>query len=201
LVAPARAAIQFQLADPAGVEQNNFVIGNIGQTVDVNVYLRQSGLDTLLTDEGLFSAGVRLTYGSPGIAEVLSVLDIAPNPAFDNPTALLKDIGSGYVALDMATDMFGPNFPVFPELSTPDRIWLGTFTFTGLSLGSVQITAMDDPGLDNTLTGLGTLLDPQIGSDQGTVNVVPEPSGLVLFAGLALIAVPYLWLRRRQRAA
>ena len=94
------------------MEQNNFVIGSIGQTVDVNVWLRQSDPDTVLTDEGLYSAGVKLTYGSPGIAEVLSVLDITPNPAFDDPDALLKDVGSDYSTLDMAVlDMFNPGLP------------------------------------------------------------------------------------------
>lgn len=198
-VAPARAAYIYQLTDAAGVQQNDFVIANIGQTVDVGVWLKQIDPDTALTDEGLFSAGVKLTYSAPGIAEVSSPSDITPNPAFDDPAALLKDIGSDYVTLDMATDISGPNFPIFPELSTPDRIWLGMFKFTGLSLGSVQITATDSPDLDNTLTGLGTVLDAGIGSAEGSVNVVdavPEPSALALLAGLALIVVPYITWRR-----
>jgi len=101
----------------------------------------------------------------------------------------------------MAADISGPNFPVFPPSST-DRVWLGTFTFTGLSPGSVQITAMDNPDSDNTLTGLGTVLDASIDSSQASINAVPEPSVLVVFAGLALVAGPYSLLRRRrQRAA
>jgi hypothetical protein len=194
-VAPAEAGYVFQLTDSAGVVQDDFVIGSVGQTVDVDVWLKQTDPDTLLTDEGLSFAGVKLTYGSPGIAEVLSVDNIAPNPAFDDPIALLKDVGSNDSALDMAvSDIFSP---VFPQSSTPDRIWLGTFTFTALSLGSVQITAMDKPDVDNTLTGLGTALDSQIGSAQATISTVPEPTGLVLLAGLALVAGPYL--RRRCR--
>jgi len=197
--APAEASYIFQLTDSAGVAQNNFVIGSIGQTVDVNVWLKQTDPDTLLTDEGLYSAGVKLTYGSPGAAAVSSVDDIARNPAFDDPGAFLRDVGGGYSTLDMAVS--DPFSPVFPQLSTPDGIWLGTFKFTGLSLGSVQITAFDNPGIDNTLTGLGTLLDPNIGSVQATVSTVPEPSGLAIFATLMLIAGPYFWRRSRQRAA
>ena len=197
-VVPAHAAIVFQLTGATGVEQNNFLISSIGQTLDIDVYLKQTGTDTVLTDEGLFSAGVKLTYDVTGIAEVLAMSDITPNPAFDDPTALLKDMGIGYVTLDMAADMFGPNFPVFPQLSTPDRIWLGTFTFTGLILGTVQITAMDNPSLDNTLTGLGTLLDPDIGNDQGTITVTPEPSSLLVFFGLALVVGPFIWRHRRR---
>jgi hypothetical protein len=196
--APAQADYVFQLTDAEGVEQNHFVIGSIGRMIDVNVYLRQSDPDALLTEEGLYSAGVRLTYGSPGIAEVLSVDNTAPNLAFDDPIALLKEVGSNYIALDMAvSDIFSP---VFPQSSTPDRIWLGTFTFTGLSLGSVQITAMDNPDMDNTLTGLSTVLDSRIGSAQATISTVPEPSGLILLAGVALLAGPYLWRHCRHGA-
>jgi hypothetical protein len=201
LVVPAQGEYIYQLTDPAGVQQSNFVIGSVGQTVDVNVWLKQSAPDSLLTDEGLFSAGVRLTYGSPGIAEVLSLYDITPNPAFDDPSALLRDVGSTYSTLDMA--VLDPFSPIFPQSSTPDRIWLGTFKFTGLSAGTVDITAMDNPGVDNTLTGLGTVLDATpIANGQASINAVPEPSSLVLFTGLVLVAGPYILLRRRrQRAA
>lgn len=194
LVVPADAAIIYQLTDAAGLEQTSFVIGGIGQTVDIGVWLKQTDPDTVLTDEGVFSVGVKLAYGGTGTAEVLLESDITPNPAFDDPTGLFKEIAADYIALDMAVS--DPSMPVFPQATTPDRIWLGMLRFTGLSVGTVEITAMDYPGVDNTVSGLGTVLDPEIASGQGSISVVPEPNTMVLFAGFALVGGPY-WLVRR----
>lgn len=194
-IAPVHASYLYQLTDAAGVEQSNFVIDGINQTVDVNVWLKQVDTDTL-TWEGLALAGVKITYSSPGIAEVVSLTDITRNPAFDDPGAFLTDAGTGYSTLNVGVS--DPFSPVYPDSATPNSIWLGTFKFTGLGLGSVQITALDDADVDNTVTGQNTLLDPDVGSVQATISTIPEPSGLVLLSGLALIVGPYL---RRRRVA
>jgi hypothetical protein len=175
----------FQLTDSDGDVQSDFFIGGVGQSVDVNIWLRQEG-DTVLTDEGLSSAGIQMSYDTLGAAAVSDEQDIASNPLFNDPNALLKTFGTGYCTVDMATANFDT---VFPELATPDRVWLGTFTFTGLRAGNMPITASDIAGQDDTLTGLGTLLDAQIGSAAATIHTVPEPGSAVILAGLALILV------------
>jgi hypothetical protein len=196
LAATAEANYAYQLTDATGVERNSFPIDEIGQTIDVNVWLRETDTESPFVD-GLYSAGVKLSFGSPEGDVLLSVSDILSNPAFDDPWGLLVDVGDNYCTLTMSVaDIFSP---VYPEPSV-DRVWLGTFTFTALRPGVAQLTAADNPEMDDTLTGLGDPLDSAIDPAEASIGMAPEPGGLAILAGLAMCVGPYLW-RQRRRAA
>src|SRR4051794_20957550 len=83
LVSPAKAGFLYVF------DQSNYSVGQGGK-VDVKVFLQETttGGTSLLNQEGLFAAGVRVRFdvsplpGSP--SKVLSLLDVHPNPAFDD---------------------------------------------------------------------------------------------------------------------
>lgn len=173
----------------------------MGQTVDIQVYLSQTGTTTILTDEGLAFAGIQVSFNSPGgIAAVQSAGDIQQNPDFDDPIILSQVVTATTAELNQATDLSSPF--VYP---VNDRIWLGTFTFTGLALGTTTIGVTDlDSGIDNIITGQGTILDGLITPGAAaTLTVTPEPStvGLSLLAfGAASVVSTFRSRRRRKQA-
>lgn len=179
-------------------DQAGFTV-NAGGTVDVDVYLEQTGGDTILTDDGLFGYGVRLLFNTPPIpsdpAAVLAESDILANPAFDDAAFATVELISGESA-GASGSVLDPFSPLVGS-----RILLGTFTFTGgNTVGEVtNLTATDFSGLDETISGLGTPLDSMVQDGFATITVtaVPEPSSiLILFAG-GVAAI----MRRRRFAA
>src|SRR6516164_5435694 len=83
--APARADFVFQFTDTSGNAQSNFTVAQ-GSTVGVSVYLLEfNGATpaTVLTSQGLSSAGVALTYAAGSPATVQNAAAITPNAAFD----------------------------------------------------------------------------------------------------------------------
>ena len=166
---------------------------SIGSTVDVRVYLKETPGTSFLADEELFGASVRVTFNSPsGIAAVLNDTDIFPNPGFSDlsppPSVSAIDAGfTGSVGLDP-----------FLTVDANNRIFLGMFRFTGQSVGTVNLSALDrDSGSDDTITGQGTVLDSLINSGSATLSVnslaaVPEPSSLLLMS----LAIPWIAARR-----
>ncbi|MCG8653271.1 MAG: hypothetical protein MI861_25760 [Pirellulales bacterium] len=182
-----------------GFGQSNYLVGPGGQ-VDVDVFLQQTGTDTILTDEGLLSAGVRVFFDEPPLpgdpAEVVSVADITPNPLFDESLLEILDVTGGESAgLIDAVDFFSP--PV-----TGDRILLGTFRFTaGNTAGEMtHLRATEfSPLFAETISGISnTTLDSQIldGTATITVAAVPEPASGVVCGMLLPAAV---WFRRRAK--
>lgn len=190
--ASADFTFEFGLAGLSPV--SDFTINGIGNTIDVEVYLKEFGIDpgNILSSEGLFSSAVLVTFDSPlGIAAVQDVSDITANPAFDFVVPRVLPI---FTILDVAA-FFNPT--VLPDNS--NRILLGTFRFTGLSVGSVIITASDlDPRLDETVTGQGTVLDALIVPSSAiiTVAVIPEPASRTLaMLGISGLLAS-MWRRR-----
>lgn len=189
--APARADYEFLLADAAGTATTNFTVVQ-GSTVDVRVYLLETGTTTLVTT-GLSSAGVQVGGFAAGVAAV----ETAPTagPAWDSGTGTAGNPAALRVFQDVGD-------PVRAAAEGPEagRVLVGTFRFTGVSVGTTAfVTADPGPGADTVLAD-GLVLDGLINNTAGliTVTAIPEPGALALtgaVAGGGLLAR----LRRRAR--
>ncbi len=109
---------------------------------------------------------------------------------------LFKDVDASSAELNMGVADI--NSPVFANAD--GRILLGTFEFTGLSLGTTNIGVTDlTVDVDDIISGLGNPLDGLISAGSGEVAVVPEPGSvalsLVLLGGAAVVTA----VRRRRR--
>jgi hypothetical protein len=194
----ARADFQFQFTDSTGAAASAFTINGIGNTVDIRVYLLQTGGSTNLTAAGLTDGGVSLQFSSSGHFTVSSASNITPNSAqFAGPnnTSLTTNAGTTSATLQVHN-----NSGVLAPTTGADanRILLGTFRFTGTSIGSgLTVTALPDPMNPNNVDGNGVNLDSMIHSSSASISVVPEPGSLIL-AGLAGSALCFgAWRRRR----
>jgi hypothetical protein len=194
----ARADYTFLFTDSSGNASTSFSV-KVGQTVDIRVYLAQTGSTTGLSSTGLDSGGVQLNTSNSSIANVTNV---TANPAFDSSSTATG-------ANANVTEHQTISSPVKAPTSGADanRILLGTFTFTGVSAGStLTVTAIPSTGTNVNVLGDGTVLDSMIvGSSAAiTVTAVPEP-GSMLLAGLAVAGfgagVVYRRLRRPKLAA
>ena len=173
-----------------------------GASVDVQVFIRQTGVDSILSDEGLFSAGLQVRFNLPPFnSDPAQVTAVVANPAFNTVTAPPPTPASGTSSgsADLEVADFSATGAVFP---TMNRILLGTFTFQAGLTGTTLIDVADlNPGVgfDDFITGAGTILDDQLtfGTTQIQITgVVPEPGSLTL----AMIAVAGgLVLVRRHR--
>jgi hypothetical protein len=122
--------------------------------------------------------------GSNANAQIASASNITPNPAFDQSSTSVS--GNASVLNESVLANSPPKAPTTG--ADANRILIGTFTFTGMTLGSTTISTSDPhPSLADTVSGTGTVLDASIFNAVGTVNVVavPEPSALVLTGLLA----------------
>jgi hypothetical protein len=197
----ARADLTWEFTDSGGnvVAGNNFTVGQ-GLTLDIRVYLLETNGGTILSTSGLSSAGVQLT-GSNSNAQVASASNITPNAAFDQNS---KSV-SGNAAILNESVLANPN--VVAPTTGPDanRILIGTFTYTGNTVGTTSIATSDPhPTSADTVSGSGTTLDGMIFNATGTINVVavPEPGSLILtgLAAAGIAAGAWRWRRRRQPA-
>jgi hypothetical protein len=179
-------------------EHTNYTVA-AGGTVDVRVYLEQTGGETILTDFGIIGASVNVLLNEvPGPldpAEVLNDFDISPSTAFDDPvlTEVLHDPGvsAGLVGV---VDIGSP--PI-----TGNSIYLGTFTFTAGSIdGEVtMLRATDLSPFVETVAFNGIELDGLIvdGFSQITVTsaAVPEPASSAVAGAMVLVG----WCVRNRR--
>jgi hypothetical protein len=196
LRAPASADYTYQFADSTGAATNSFSVG-VGQTVDIRVYVLETGGGTTLQSFGLSSAGVQLSTQTPSIANVTNV---TANAAFDAKSTT----GTGANAFVSEFSSSSVNAP--SSGADANRILLGTFTFTGLSAGQT-LTVSALPGLnpDNVLNdGSNTSIDSALLNNTVTAIVtvaVPEPSTLALTGVLACGIAGAAVRRYRRRVA
>lgn len=180
-------------------EHTNYNVA-AGGTVDIKVYLEQTGGETILTDFGIISASVNVLFNEvPGPlepAQVLNDFDITPNSFFDDPilTEVFHDPGvsAGLVGV---VDIGSP-------VITGNSIYLGTFTFTaGSIVGEVTELRATDLSLlfEDTVALNGTELDGLIadGFSQITVTsaAVPEPASSAVAGAMVLVG----WCVRKRR--
>jgi hypothetical protein len=205
LAAPALARAQtftgsFQFANPAGTPTNSFSIPAVGGTADVRVYLLETDSLHLLQNTGLFSAEVRVSFNNPGgIAAVASVNDILRNIAFDQ-----QNPPTGVTATAAILNEAAFNNPIVLAPATdPNRIYLGTFRFTGQAAGTVTLGSDSPVTSGGTLLGNGTDISNLIGAAPSatlTVAPVPEPATGLLAAAVGLAAAGAARRLRRRPA-
>ena len=171
---------------------NYTVIG--GQTVQVEVFLSQNstgGMDTPITaGNGIILAGIQVSFNNPsGVAAVLSPTGIMQGPLFDPGATPSLSATQATLA---ETSLFSPS-----GLSSLPLL-LGTFTFTGLKVGTTQITVTAIPPLSTPsfTTFQGNNLFPT--SATANINVVPEPSSIVLLLTGGPLLLGALALRRSR---
>ncbi len=177
----------------------------VGGTVNVNVYLTETGTDILAT-EGLIGAGLLLNFNAPPSAtDPAQVVAIEPNPGvnpaapdFDFLSTSIVPAGPGLAGV--AELDWGLSINTFFPPMGGSSILIGTFTFAAGSVdGDVTNLSTGLSGL-KFVAGDGTDIDDTygIGSTTATITTttttsVPEPASLAL---LVLGLTPVLaWSR------
>ena len=159
-------------------------------TVLVSVFLQETigaGDTSLLSTEGLFGAGVRLTFGTgpSDPARIASASDVIANPDFDQAPPLVDFVPESRPDCSRKSTRPIPRGRSSGSWSLPDtfRILLGQFRFTAGAVAgeATSIGAVDflPPPSDDTITGTNlTALDGQIlaGSARILVRARPFPS-------------------------
>jgi hypothetical protein len=202
LAGAARADFQYEFAQ-GGTVGTSFSVAQ-GSTIDIQVYLLQTNGPTTnstnLTAKGLSFGGVALQYSASAPFSIASTSAITPNSAFSTSSpALSTSSGTTTASLQLQNDS-----PVFaPTTGTnAGAILLGTFTFTGSSVGtSTTVSALPNANGANNVDGAGTNLDSLIANSSAsiTVTAVPEPGSVVL-TGLLALGIAGAARRRLRRA-
>jgi hypothetical protein len=198
LGAAVRADYTFQFADSSGAAQNSFSV-NVGQTVDIRVYILETGGGTTLQSSGLSAAGVKLNTNQPSIANVTAV---TANSAFTGGSST----SVANASINEASGSLNPGVTAPSSGAFANRILVGTFTFTGVSSGqTLTVTALPGSGADNVLGDGTTIIDSNLANNPVTAVItvaVPEPGTLVLTSLLAVGgAAGAAWRRYRRRTA
>jgi hypothetical protein len=146
-----------------------------GGTIDVSVYLQETGASSLVTD-GLTGAGVAVRFDVSPVpnqpAQVLSDAGIAASAAFDTLWGKSAQPSLGYADLSLGAYgslVYGVETP--PDSGTY-RVSLGTFTFTAGSASNettLLLATNYDSTLTNNVTGAFAVLDGLI--QNGTASI------------------------------
>jgi hypothetical protein len=192
LCSPTRADYAFQFADGSGNVQNTFTV-NVGQTIDVRVYILETG-GTNLQTLGLSAAGIQLNTNTPSISTVSAV---TANSAFDAG----HTTGTGANAF---VSEFSSSSVTAPSSgANANRVLVGTFTFTGVSAGqTLTVTALPGLNPDNVLGDGVTSIDAALANNATSAVItvaVPEPGTLIL-TGLCAAGLAAAGVRRLRRA-
>jgi len=189
-------------AQPASAElvltfdKSHYDIDGVGAMTTIEVFVSQTS-DGPQVGPGneLLTAGVELTFATAGAAIVASPSDVTAAPSWDSSALLVATNGSNTLVDLGLTSLLG-----ISDLSTP--LLLGTFVFTGQSLGdTVTVVASLGPG-PSFITTLGDVLDPTNAATAvitvSSTPVVPEPGAIVLASIGGLISAGGLRLSRRR---
>ena len=181
-------------SDNGTIFSDNFDV-QVGESLNLSVFLQQSSPDTILFDEGLASFGLDLSSSSTSLGTISNPM---VNPVFDfqnHNVATISGFEWEYAAGTSATG---------------DSILLGSFQFESSAVGTTNFIIADrNPGsgpLDASWVTPGfTQLDEQIfgmgaaDTFQFSVNAtsaVPEPSSLALLTCAGVVGL----LRWRKKA-
>jgi hypothetical protein len=167
----------------------------VGESVTLRAYLLETTTIELATD-GLLGAGVALSTTDATVGWLSGVSAITFNSAFVNliPAPTVEASMAGFTGdID-----FDP--PIF---SDGGRIYLGSFTITGLSAGTTLL-ALHDRIFDasETVTDNLRALDDEI--DQGSARLevltaVPEPSSVVLTLTGTVVLCTFRSFRKKSK--
>lgn len=180
-----------------------------GTTVDIDVFLVEDSPGTILFDEGLLSAYIRVYFNEePRATEPAQVVAQSTNPGFDIvdefPVVPATPTTTGEAGF-LADALLLP--PVRSTPAAPERLYLGTFRFlVGNIVDEVTHIRVDvadrDPSFVNFTTGTGmAITNSMIRAGVGSLTVIPipEPSALAL-TGLGTMILG-LGARRRARSS
>jgi PEP-CTERM motif len=226
--AAAQTTLLYEFADATGAAQTTFNVAP-GATIPIRLYMRETTagapLMSSVTHDGMGGASVRVTFGTGAIAAVNVLTDITAAqgnsviagrtlwdfvgrfvepPAPAAPTAARLIVGKNVANSPL------PSGVVPADFGETQRIFLGTFLFTGKTAGQLQLVASDttaNPGdtanfdgftLDGVSTpppgGVAALASGAIANLIVAVPV-PEP-GSMAFAGLGIAGL--IAYRRRK---
>jgi len=203
MTAPVHAQpFQFFFANSSGVFTNTFNIPAVGGTVDIQVFINDTGaassfftgpnpqapLTTMysptqtqnLNTYNLRGGAFHTTSATPSVARVNSNGDITPNPAFGFVPVLTANGGNGNT--DLSVLILGGQGV---SAGGTGRILLGTFRFTAFANGSTGLTFADND-TSNQGTALGTeppVVNPPAVTNGGGI-LDPTPAGTPPIPGL-----------------
>ncbi|HVK11129.1 MAG TPA: PEP-CTERM sorting domain-containing protein [Gemmataceae bacterium] len=199
----AQQPLVYEFAKDTGEPTNSFEVVE-GQTIRVRVYLkeREAGAPKLNSNNGLLTSAVRVTYGASSAATVKD-LDKDVTGAIPPWADALKNGSNADSAVLNLTTSITATEGVKP---TGDRVFLGTFTFTGNQVGTVNLTAADPNSSSDFDTfsfsgsiGYDPLIDP--GTAVLTVVPVPEPATMLAVGAAGLAGLTAVRRRRAARAS
>jgi hypothetical protein len=183
LVETAEADLFALFSDDGGATFSDSYVVTTGDSISIDVFLGQDGINTELTDSGLFSLGLAASTPSTTSA---SITNATLSPVFEFETTNQFDADS----FDWESAAFSNPVPMGTE------VFLGSFEVTTVANGTTTFSFADiAPGggmIDgNWLTPDLDILDETIFGAGGTgtyelmveaVSQVPEPSVGALFA-------------------
>ncbi len=166
----AHAALMFSFDTPS------YAIANVGGTANVGLYVAQiPGTSPAITATNpLLTGGLQISFATTGAAIETNFI---ASPRWDNSSVASATSGSNTVVSLTVLSLAG-----ITDLSSP--LLLGTFTFTGRSLGATTVLAATiHPGV-NFIDLNGDNLDPSNTPTAmvrvGSAASVPEPLSLTL---------------------
>ncbi|MEL7497650.1 MAG: PEP-CTERM sorting domain-containing protein [Planctomycetota bacterium] len=195
----ASADLVIGFSDDGGISFSDDFEVATGDGLTIDVFLRQNGVDTVLTDEGIVAWGFDLTHSPTGLG---TIADPTVNPVFDfeNHNVITSDGFEWEYAETASLGIRG------------NDILLGSFQFNASSEGTTTFTVEDrlvgtGVGNANWITSSFASLDEEIfgvgaaDTYQFSVNSivgVPEPNSLLMFG---LLGMSVLHRRRRSVAS